>query len=198
MQTNGRRFRRSIGGLTPRLIGLLMVLGMVLLLMPSGRANESDMPVVNLVVEDESLRDVLKEISKITGYEILLSGDKGDQSVSVILNDPLDEALRKILRRFSYAAVRNEEEKKVVLSIFDDTLPSNPANQKSRVEDATGISIYSGDTDSEGWSSFYTPPPPREDSLPSENSRGSFKNELSPSISGKQARFVPTTSTIAD
>jgi hypothetical protein len=175
-----------------------MVLGIVLYLIPSGMANESDMPVIKLVVEDENLRDVLMEISEITGYEILLSGDTGDQPISVILNDPLDEALRKVFRRFSYAAVRNEEEKRVVLSIFGDSLASNPANRKSRVEDATGISIYSGDTDSEGWSSFFTPPPPREDSLPSENSRGSFKNELSPSISGKQARFVPTTSTIAD
>jgi len=175
-----------------------MVPGTALFVVSSGIAEEPAMPVVNLVVEDENLGDVLMEISEITGYEILLSGAEVDQPISVILNDPLDEALRKVLRRFSYAAVRNEEEKKVVLSIFDDTLASNPANRKSRVEDATGISIYSGDTDSEGWSGFFTPPPPREDSLPSENSRGSFKNELSPSISGKQARFVPTTSTIAD
>lgn len=198
MQTKGQPFRRETLGLRPGLIGALMVLGIVLLLMPSGRAKESDIPVVNLVVTDENLRDVLNKISKITGYEILLFGDKGDQPVSVILNDPLDEALRKVLRRFSYAAVRNEEEKKVTLSIFDGSLSTYQANPRSGAEGAAKSSLYSRDTASENRDSFYTPPPPSGESLPSENRRGSYRDDLSPSISGKEARFIPMTPTIAE
>jgi hypothetical protein len=140
-------------------MSLLTVLGTVLLLIPSRRATETEIPVVNLVVTNENLGDVLKKISKITGYEIHLNGDKGDEPVSVISNDPRDEALRKVLRRFSYAAVRNEEEKKVTLSIFDGSPSTYQANPKSGAEDATKSSLFSRDTTSGDRDSFYTPAP---------------------------------------
>jgi hypothetical protein len=177
---------------------ILVVLGIALFLASFAVAKEAEMPIVNLAVTDENLRDVLKKISKITGYEIVLNGDKGDEPVSVILNDPLDEALRKVLRRFSYAAVRNEEEKRVTLSIFDGSSSTYQASLKSGAEDATKSSLYSRDTASGDRDSFYTPPPPRGDNLPPENRRGSYRNDLSPTISGKETRFTPMTPTIAD
>jgi len=198
MQTKGSPFRRVHLGLRLRLIGVLMALGSVLLSPPSGRAKESEIPVVNLVATDESLREVLNKISKITGYEILLIGDKGDQPVSVILNDPLDEALRKVLRRFNYAAVRNEEEKKVTLSIFAGSLSTYQASSKSGEEDTTKSSLDSRDTAFENRDSFYIPPSLYEDKLPSENRKDSYRDDRSPSISGRESRFVPMTSTIAE
>jgi len=177
---------------------ILALLATALFLSSPGLANESDMPVVKLNITDENLRDVLKQISKITGHEILLNGDVGDEPISVILNDPLDEALRKILRRFSYAAVRREEEKKVIVSIFDDSPDLNPAIRKSRTADGAGSSSYSGERDSESRNSFYTPPPPLKDILPYDDRRGSYGNDLSPSVSGRGTRFIPTTPTIAE
>ncbi len=177
---------------------ILILLATVIFLSSSGLADESEMPVVKLTVTDENLRDVLKQISKITSYEIVLNGDVGDEPISVILNDPLDEALRKILRRFSYAAVRREEEKKIIVSIFDDSLVPNPADRKSRMSEVAGSDFNSGDRDSESRNSFYTPPPPLKDILPSDDRRGSYGNDVSPSISGRGTRFIPTTPTIAD
>jgi hypothetical protein len=175
-----------------------MVLGTILFMVSFGRASESDMPVVNLKITDENLRDVLDQISKITGYEILLNGDVGDQPISVILNDPLDEALRKTLRRFSYAAVRREEEKKVIVSIFDDSLTPNSSNRKSRAADNAGSRIFSDELDPESLNDFYTPPPPRQDTLPPEIRSGPYRNDPSPSVSGRGTRFVPTTPTTTD
>ena len=57
---------------------MLVVLGIALFMTSFGVAKEPETPVVNLVVKDESLREVLRRISKITGYDILLNGDKGD------------------------------------------------------------------------------------------------------------------------
>ncbi|MBN1832242.1 MAG: hypothetical protein JW896_09040 [Deltaproteobacteria bacterium] len=177
---------------------ITVLLATALFLSSPGLANGSDIPVVKLTVTDENLGDVLKQISKISGYEILLNGDAGDQTISVILNDPLDEALRKVLRRFSYAAVRREEEKKVIVSIFDDSLVPNPASRNSRAADGAGSIFSSEDRDPESRNSFYTPPPPLKDILPSDYRRGSYENDLSPSVSGRGTRFVPTTPTIAD
>lgn len=178
---------------------ILVLLATVLFLSSPGLADESEMPVVKLTITDENLRDVLKQISKMTGYEILLNGDAGDQPISVILNDPLDEALRKILRRFSYAAVRREEEKKVIVSIFDDSPVPNPADRKIRTSDGAGSEFYSsGERDSESRNSFYTPPPPLKDILPSDYRSESYGNDLSPSVSGRGTRFIPTTPTIAE
>ena len=197
-QTNGRSRRQSTVGLRFVWIGVLTVLGTILFLNSFGRADESDIPAVKLKVTDEKLRDVLEKISKMTGYEILLNGDVGDQSISVILNDPLDEALRKTLKRFNYAAVRREEEKKVIVSIFDDSLVPNPASRMNSAAEGAGSGSYSDDRDSEGRNSFYTLPLPRIDELPSEDGRGYYRNDLSPSISGRGTRFIPTTPTIAD
>ena len=175
-----------------------MALGTVLFMVSFGGANESDMPLVKLKVTDESLRDVLNQISKITGYDILLNGDVGDEPISVILNDPFDEALRKTLRRFSYAAIRREEEKKVIVSIFAESLDPSPANRKSRAADDDVSSFNSGDMGPEILNDFYTPPPLPEDTLPSEIRSGPYRNDLSPSVSGRGTRFIPTTPTIAD
>jgi len=76
--------------------------------------------VFSLDVQDVPLGEVLKRISKITGYEITIDTDYAKFSITASLkNVTLHEGLRRILGKLSKYMIINDEEKEIAIHIVD-------------------------------------------------------------------------------
>lgn len=90
----------------------------VVIIMAAGAESAKNNLLITIQVKDERLIDVLQKVSNISGYEILFKGD-GDFPVNAkVTNATVEEFLKKILRNVNYAAVWEENGKKISLSIY--------------------------------------------------------------------------------
>ena len=82
------------------------------------RANEHPTKEITLTVQQEWLDDVIKKLSAISGYQIVIEGDLPALPVSVSLkNVTIDEALRRILGRLSNSMITDEARKTISIQI---------------------------------------------------------------------------------
>jgi hypothetical protein len=111
-----------------------------------GSESGEDPLVFSLAVRDKSLREVLEEISRTTGYKILVDEKWEKFPITVKLRDMgIHEGLQKVLKEFNHALVIVDEEKKISIEIYDVspdsryfvTLPvggkSNPPLQQQKI-----------------------------------------------------------------
>jgi hypothetical protein len=88
--------------------------------------------VFSLDVKDEPLIDVLNKISKLTGYEIAVTGKWTYLPITVsIKNASIHKALNKLLRKFNHTIVVDDSKKKVTLTLYDPGV--TPRQQKDIV-----------------------------------------------------------------
>lgn len=81
---------------------------------------------ITLQARELSLRDILKKISDISGYEIIAKGDT-DSRISVSLKDAsLEQAFVQILRKSNYAIIWDEDGKKIILSLYSSSAAVSP------------------------------------------------------------------------
>jgi len=115
------------------LLGLGVMISTVLTPNPCLGSESGEEPTVfSLDVKDEPLIEVLNKISKLTGYEIAVTGKWTYLPVTLsIKNAPLHEALNRVLSKFNHTIVIDDLQKKVVVSIYDPGV--TPKQQKDRV-----------------------------------------------------------------
>lgn len=104
------------------LILALFSIGFAHLIVHECRASgeESENSRFSLNVEEEALRAVLQKISTSTGYTITISEELADMPVTVRIKDvSLDKGLRRLLKGFNYTLVTLEEEKKIIITVYD-------------------------------------------------------------------------------
>ena len=104
------------------LILVLFLIGLAPIIVHNCRAfgKESEDSRFSLNVEEEALRAVLQKISTSTGYTITISEELADVPVTVRIKDvSLDKGLRRLLKGFNYTLVTLEEEKKIIITVYD-------------------------------------------------------------------------------
>jgi|GEM_PF-1494297 hypothetical protein len=155
-------------------------------------------PHLSLDVRNKSLPEVLEQIAAESGYEITLYGELGDFPVSLKIRDAIPEELfRRIFRKMNHTVLWNEKEKKVILSLYDDKgiLASPPEGEKQGDQAGRGPGFMSRRAeDIFGKKS----PNPKDGPAVHVFGRKKIGAEEKPavSISGKDTRFVQTTSTM--
>jgi len=91
----------------------------------------SEPPVFSLNVENVPVWKVFEDITKITGYEIILNNRWKDQSVTLGMTDvTLLEALKRILRSLNlsnYSLIIDEKYYTVKVYIFSSVYPTTPS-----------------------------------------------------------------------
>ena len=78
----------------------------------------------SLDVKAESLRNVLKKVSELTGYQITVNEEWADLPVTATLaNTNIDKCLKRILRQTDHTVVINENEKAISIDIYNSQAP---------------------------------------------------------------------------
>lgn len=159
-------------------------------------------PHLSLDVRNKSLAEVLEKIATESGYEITLYGELGGFSVSLKIKEATpEELLRRIFGKLNHTVLWNEKEKKVVLSLYDDKgiLAASPAGGKEAGQPGSGPgSMPRRAEDIFGKKSPNPSPNPKNGPAVSVFGRknSDMKEKPGVSISGKDTRFVQTTSTM--
>lgn len=155
--------------------------------------NNRQQPIVSIDVRDKGLKEVLKDISDTSGYDIILNGEKDDLSISLKLQDvALDDMIKRVLRDVNYTIVWDNLSRKILLSVYGKQevnfrqSPMTPTQNMKRLNAAQHLN---------------NPPGAFPRSVPGPNGkriRHTIKRGGRPafSLSGRQTRFAQTTSTI--
>ena len=100
---------------------------------------DSKKALITIEAKQEPLRNVLKKISKASGYEIQFNTQFGNSPVSLNLdNVTLREAIARVLKNYNHIAVWEEKKRKLVIFIFKDKGPQVSITGKNRIfEQAT-------------------------------------------------------------
>jgi len=155
-------------------------------------------PHLSLDVRNKSLPEVLEKIATESGYEITLYGELVDFSVSLKIKEArLEELFRRIFRKINYTVLWNEKEKKITLSLYDDKgIMASPPPGAEKQDDKSGTNKSAKDLF--GKKSPNPGPNPKGSPKVSVFGRKNSDKEGKPgiSISGKDTRFVQTTSTM--
>jgi hypothetical protein len=152
-----------------------------------GRAVVPQRPVFSLNVKDKELSQVLEDVSVASGYKIVFNGDD-DLKISLTLrNSGLEQTLKRVLRDINYTAVWDDTHKKVFISVFGQ----KKASGMGRAGISPGIS--------KGVAGMHINPPgmfPRKVPVPGKAVRPGQRQIPGVGISGRNTRFVQTTSTL--
>ena len=152
-----------------------------------GKAVVPQRPVFSLNVKDKELSQVLEDVSAASGYTIVFNGDD-DLKISLTLRDSsLEQTLKRVLRDINYTAVWDDTHKKVFISVF--------GQKKSRGMGRAGMSPGM----SKKMARTHTNPPgmfPRKVPLPGKPAVSRQPQIPGVGISGRNTRFVQTTSTL--
>ena len=106
-----------------------------------GRETEPVSPIISLKVYNESLRSILERISEISGYEFTLHGVLTDRQTIVVLKDvSIEEALSRLLWNLNHAIVWNQGEKKIIVFIIDER--GSPSDRGVRNKIFSPIEIF--------------------------------------------------------
>ena len=80
---------------------------------------ESKDPVLSLNVKSETLEAVVAKLAKASGYEIRLSGEWDDETLSIEMNNvTLEEALRRCFRDYNHAVVWNQAKRQASVTVL--------------------------------------------------------------------------------
>ncbi len=156
-----------------------------------GKAVVPQRPVFSLNVKDQELSQVLEDVSAASGYTIVFNGDD-DLKISLTLRDSsLEQTLKRVLRDINYTAVWDDTHKKVFISVF--------GQKKSRGMGRAGMPPGMSPGMSKKVAGMHTNPPgmfPRKVPLPGKPVRAGQRQIPGVGISGRNTRFVQTTSTL--
>lgn len=85
---------------------------------------ESEEGVFSIRAANEPLREVLKKISKASGYEIRFNTQFADDRVSIQLdNVTLNEAIARVLKAYNHLSLWDDTNKEIKLLIFKNDSP---------------------------------------------------------------------------
>jgi hypothetical protein len=85
-----------------------------------GSESGEEPAVFSLDVRDKSLREVVEEISKVTGYKILIDEKWEKFPITVKLrNMGVHEGFQRVLKEFNHTLVIVDAEKKISIKIYD-------------------------------------------------------------------------------
>ena len=95
--------------------------------------------VFSIHATNEPIEKVIENISRASGYEIILKTEIKDLSVSIQLNNvTLHEAIKRILRKYNHIEILDEREKKLELYILaSKDIPVSISGKKRKFEPAT-------------------------------------------------------------
>ena len=97
-----------------------------------GSESGEEPTVFSLDVRDKPLIEVMNKISKLTGYDIAVTGKWAYLPITVsIKNASIHEALNKVLSKFNHTIVFDDAKKKVTLALYDPGVA--PKQQKDIV-----------------------------------------------------------------
>jgi len=103
---------------------------------------DSDQSAMGISVnaENETLTNVLKKISQISGYEIEFEQEWGNYPVNVQFeNEPLEDALSRVLANLNHALIWNDTEKKISVFINGE-VSSKRSKSPSSVSGSSSVS----------------------------------------------------------
>ena len=85
---------------------------------------ESKENLFSIQAVNEPLRDVLKKISKASGYQIRFNTQFSDDKISMQLNNvTLKEALARVLKAYNHLSVWDDKKHIITLLIFKNNNP---------------------------------------------------------------------------
>ena len=107
---------------------------------------------VNLKYADEPLAEILEKVSADSGFMIVVNGQGRDTRISGEISDrQLEDALRKILKRFNYTIVWDEQNKQIMITVYDGAPKSQSGDlTPSMGEGAAPTQSYSYTVDPSG------------------------------------------------
>jgi hypothetical protein len=80
--------------------------------------------VFSIRANNETLIKILKKISNASGYVIVVNTELDNSPVSIQLsNVTVDEAIKRILQKYNYLALWDENKKRLELYVFDSKTP---------------------------------------------------------------------------
>ena len=152
-----------------------------------GKAVVPQHPVFSLNVKDQELSQVLKDVSIASGYKIVFNGDD-DLRISLALrNSNLEQTLKRVLRDINYTAVWDDAHKKVFISAFGQKKASGIRNPGI----PSGISKKMARMHTNPSGMF-----PRKVPVHGKSVIPGQRQIPGVDISGRNTRFVQTTSTL--
>lgn len=172
-----------------------------------------EVTLISLEAKDESIRDVLKKIANVSGYQFLVAEELGNIPVTIRLNNVnLEGSLRRLLRGINYAIVWDEAQKRISISIFGKGVGKwtliegsslSLSGQKTEFDQATStITRFSGakplpTTDSKNEFSGNGSQPTTDSKNKSSGARSQQAPDSDLSLSGEKTKFDQASSTIA-
>ena len=90
--------------------------------------------VFSISAVNEPLREVLKKISKASGYEIRFNTQYATERISIQLDDvTLNESLKRVLQAYNYMTLWDDENNIITLLIFKESGPPVTLSGMNRI-----------------------------------------------------------------